>query len=82
MLLRTWAFHEAAGLPTALQPAPGQYNERTLAALDWVVQQCMRRGIRLLLTLTNYQPDYGGLAAYARCVCGVQHESMLHANIA
>lgn len=46
----------------------GCFSARTFEALDWVVQQCKTRGLRLLLVCTNYWPEYGGLQQYVRYV--------------
>jgi hypothetical protein len=45
----------------------GQYDENTLVALDKLLAACAQRGLRLMLTLTNYWKDYGGMTIYARC---------------
>ncbi len=37
-----------------------------LCGLDWLVAECCKRGLRLLLVLTNYWPDYGGMQQYVR----------------
>jgi hypothetical protein len=36
-------------------------------ALDRLLVECSRRGLRLLPTLTNYWKEYGGMAQYAKC---------------
>lgn len=36
------------------QTRPGVFEERTFRALDWVVAEAARRGLRLILNLTNY----------------------------
>jgi hypothetical protein len=38
-----------------------------LVALDRLLVECSRRGLRLLPTLTNYWKEYGGMAQYAKC---------------
>lgn len=38
--------------------------------LDWVVAEAGRRGLKLMMTLTNYWEDYGGFPQYVRCVVG------------
>ncbi|EEH56784.1 glycoside hydrolase family 5 protein, partial [Micromonas pusilla CCMP1545] len=64
-VLRVWSFQdEWWQRDRALQPAPGQYNERFLVALDGLIVESARRDIRLLLCLTNYWEDYGGAIAY------------------
>jgi mannan endo-1,4-beta-mannosidase len=45
---------------------PGVYEERVLHALDWVLSLCYQRSIHVILVLTNYWPDYGGMQQYAR----------------
>ncbi|KAL6752458.1 glycoside hydrolase superfamily [Haematococcus lacustris] len=69
-VLRTWAFADGEQW-NAAQPAAGQYNEVVLRALDWVLAECQKRGIRLLLGLTNYWHDYGGLQQYVRWAQGL-----------
>ena len=56
--------------PVAFHTHSGVYDERVLAGLDWVIAQCGGRGLRLLLVLTNYWPQYGGLQQYVRWVVG------------
>ncbi len=65
-LLRTWAFNDGGGW-NALQTAPGVYDERVFAALDWLLQQCAARGLRLQLVLVNHWEDFGGVKVYVRC---------------
>ena len=44
----------------------GVYDEHVLQGLDWLLAQCTARGLRLLLVLTNYWPDFGGMQQYVR----------------
>ena len=37
-----------------------------LQGLDRVIAQASARGIRVILTLTNYWPDYGGPPTWAK----------------
>jgi len=62
--LRTWAFNDGSDEWNALQPAPGVFDEQVLRGLDYVVEQAGRRGLRLILPLVNYWPDYGGMDQY------------------
>jgi hypothetical protein len=64
-VLRTWAFDENPE-SFAYQPAPGQYNEATFQRLDYIVASARKHHMRLILTMANYWPDYGGIGAYAR----------------
>ena len=53
-------FNPETGTP---QPRDGPFG---LERLDRAVKLAADRGIRLILTLTNYNPDYGGIPQYAR----------------
>ena len=75
-MVRTWAFGElpANGNPKtpALQVAPGVYNEAMFAALDRVVFEAGKRGLRLLLALSNNWdacacPPYGYRVVASLC---------------
>ncbi len=64
-VIRTWAFSD--GRPedrASLQPSLGQFNEQAFTALDWVVAEAGKRNIKLVLTLVNGLPDYGGMPQY------------------
>ncbi len=65
-VIRTWAFCDGSEW-NALQPAPGEWDERVFAALDWVLAQAGARGLRAVLALTNYWEAYGGIKQYVRC---------------
>ncbi|KAB2047614.1 hypothetical protein ERO13_A13G055601v2 [Gossypium hirsutum] len=55
---RTWALND--GGYDALQISPGQFDERVFQALDYVIGEASRHGIRLLLSLVNNLQAYGG----------------------
>uniref|UniRef100_A0A7I4DSS8 mannan endo-1,4-beta-mannosidase n=1 Tax=Physcomitrium patens TaxID=3218 RepID=A0A7I4DSS8_PHYPA len=61
---RSWAFNDAAY--DALQETVGVYSEQAFKALDFVVMEAGRYGVRLLLTLVNNLPDYGGKTCYVQ----------------
>jgi len=65
-VVRMWAFndHDFQKDPAAIQVEPGVYREESLAALDRVVAEAKQRNIRLILTLGNNWPDYGGIERY------------------
>jgi mannan endo-1,4-beta-mannosidase len=67
-VLRTWAFFDwpDSSIPGVLQYLPGRMNESSLRALDYVVAQARRHGIKLLLPLVNGWDDYGGMNQYVR----------------
>ncbi len=45
---------------------PGVYDERVFRALDWVMCEAGRRGLKLVLGLTNFWSDYGGMGQYVK----------------
>lgn len=57
--VRTWAFYDGK-----LQTAPGEYDEEWLDALDFVVAAAGERGLKLVLSLTNFWDAYGGMESY------------------
>lgn len=71
-VMRTWAFNDglgdvvAGGTRHALQPRAREYDEQGFVALDRVVAEVRRRGIRVILTLVNGCDDYGGMRQYVQ----------------
>ncbi|KAE9457646.1 hypothetical protein C3L33_10441, partial [Rhododendron williamsianum] len=61
---RTWAFND--GAYNALQISPGRYDERVFRALDHVIAEARKHGIRLLLSLVNNLLPYGGKTQYVK----------------
>jgi endo-1,4-beta-mannosidase len=45
----------------------GVYDEKMLVAMDRLLVECSKRGLRLLPTLTNYWQEFGGMQQYVRC---------------
>jgi hypothetical protein len=41
-------------------------NKLMLEAMDTLLTHCKSKGLRLILTLTNYMKDFGGMQQYAR----------------
>ncbi len=66
--IRTWAFFDSPDStnPAVIQYAPGRYNETALQALDYVIVQARRYGLRLLFPLVNSWDDFGGMNQYVR----------------
>ncbi|GBF97528.1 mannan endo-1,4-beta-mannosidase-like [Raphidocelis subcapitata] len=64
-VIRIWAFNDGAGW-NALQTKPGVYDQNVFKGLDWVVAESAKRGLRLMMTLTNFWEDYGGFPQYVR----------------
>lgn len=61
---RTWAFNDGAN--NALQVSLGRFDERVFKALDYVIVDARKHGIRLLLSLVNNLKHYGGKAQYVK----------------
>ncbi|XP_052190647.1 mannan endo-1,4-beta-mannosidase 5-like [Diospyros lotus] len=61
---RTWAFSD--GGDEALQISPGVYNEYVFQALDFVIYEARKYGIRLILSFVNNYSDFGGRAQYVK----------------
>lgn len=70
---RTNAFNDGQDEGSAIRLGPDAFQEHALRGLDQAVAAAKARGIRLVLTLTNNWPEYGGLDAYARWA-GKQHD--------
>ena len=71
--------HRKYQVPMALRPAKStvsctadgqmKYNQEMLDGLTWLLDECQKRGLQLMLCLTNGNPDdYGGMWQYGRCV--------------
>ncbi|KAH7666502.1 Mannan endo-1,4-beta-mannosidase protein [Dioscorea alata] len=63
-IVRTWAFSDGGG--RALQISPGNYNEEMFKALDFVVSEASKYGLRLILCLVNNWSAYGGKYQYVQ----------------
>ncbi|KAG2714042.1 hypothetical protein I3760_03G007600 [Carya illinoinensis] len=61
---RTWAFSD--GGYQALQTSPGVYDEHVFQALDFVISEAGKYGVRLILALSNNYQDFGGRAQYVK----------------
>jgi len=66
-VVRTWAFNDSKDTndTATIRSAPDTYLERGLVGLDTVVAEAKKRGIRLIMTLSNYWDAYGGFPRYA-----------------
>jgi mannan endo-1,4-beta-mannosidase len=67
-VVRTWAFYEADSIKNkgVIRPDPYEYVETALQALDYVIWQAKEKNIKLILTLCNNNPHYGGIPQYLR----------------
>jgi len=66
-VVRTWAFNDSKDTndSATIRSAPGTYLEKGLVGLDTVVAEAKKRGLRLIMTLSNYWDAYGGFPRYA-----------------
>lgn len=48
----------------SLMPTPGEYNKNLLEALDFLLAECGKRDIRLVMVVTNFWEWSGGMAQY------------------
>ena len=69
--LRIWAFQDNDTYAIAFQDWPAddsnpvlREGDQGLKCLDRAVQLAGQRGVRLILTLANHLPDFGGVARY------------------
>jgi Cellulase (glycosyl hydrolase family 5) len=72
-VVRTWGFNEDQGKPqdsitllTTTSPPIPVVNPRGLDSLSRVVDTAEQFGIYLIITLSDYNPSYGGICQYAR----------------
>lgn len=63
-VLRVAAFNERVDDVATIQRALGELREEGLAALDRVVAEASARDVLLVMVLSNYWEDYGGLPRY------------------
>lgn len=71
-VIRMWAFYDGYDCgysqhdtnENVIQTAPGVYSEEALKDLDAVVALGKDRGIRFILTLSNYWDELGGICQY------------------
>ncbi|KAF3446344.1 hypothetical protein FNV43_RR11523 [Rhamnella rubrinervis] len=61
-IARTWAFSD--GGYKALQTSPGSYNEQMFQALDFVISEARKHGIKMILSLVNNYENLGGKRQY------------------
>jgi mannan endo-1,4-beta-mannosidase len=60
--VRTWAYNVGERQP--MQTHPGVYHEPSFEGLDWVLREAGKRGVRLILVLTDYWEYHGGVSQY------------------
>lgn len=73
--VRAWAFLDGAPSgDVVLQPKPYVYDEDSFEHLDYTVYKAGQLGLRLVLTLTNNWPDYGGMSQYVTWFGAAGHD--------
>lgn len=62
-VLRTWAFNRNNEDSAFQRMVDGEivYQESTFQRFDYILDSARRHGIRVIVTLDNYWPDYGGI---------------------
>jgi mannan endo-1,4-beta-mannosidase len=69
-VMRVFGFANGPGMgAAALQPGPGVFNEAAFRGFDYVLHKADLAGVRLLIPLTNGNPEYGGVPQYLQW-CG------------
>ena len=63
-VVRSWAFNDAPWKASRMHDDLLAPRAEGLAALDWVLAEAGRRGLRLILALMDYWPWYGGIAQW------------------
>ena len=61
-VIRFWAFGE--GREDGFQPTEGKYNQEKLQKLAYIVDRADKYNLKLIVTLSNYWSDYGGVPQY------------------
>lgn len=78
-VIRMWGFNDDAARQATLQTSPGVYKETTFKALDFVINEAGKRGLKLIISLVNHQPEYGGIRKYAEWA-GLANASEFYTN--
>ncbi|WP_434585630.1 glycoside hydrolase 5 family protein [Klebsiella sp. R390] len=82
-VIRIWGFMDgvdrSAGTPYTLQPTLGVYAppagvNSALERLDYTLSQAKKKGIRIVLVLTNNWPDFGGIPQYTAWIGSTEHD--------
>ena len=73
-VVRAWAFADGPNGDHPLQPDPYVYDEDAFDSLDYAVWKAGQLGLRLVLTLTNNWPDYGGMPQYVTWFLGLPND--------
>jgi hypothetical protein len=63
-VLRTWGFNTENGNPHSFYNSDWTYNEEQFKEFDYVMVSAKRNGIKVIITLSNYWDDLGGIKKY------------------
>jgi mannan endo-1,4-beta-mannosidase len=58
-VVRTWVFNDGNDY-NAFQTSPNVFNENVFQGLDFVISKVKRLGNRLIFSLVNNNPSFGG----------------------
>lgn len=77
--IRIWGFMDGIHHGYTMQAQAGKYNppagvNSALERLDYTVSEAKKRGIRLVIVLTNNWGDFGGMAEYVKWFNAKQHD--------
>lgn len=77
--IRVWGFMEGVSHGHTMQPEPGIYTppagvKSALEKLDYTVSEAKKRGIRVVIVLTNNWGDFGGMQQYVDWFNGTHHD--------
>jgi mannan endo-1,4-beta-mannosidase len=77
--IRVWGFMEGISHSHTMQHKPGEYTppegvNSALERLDYTIHQAHRRGIRVVIALTNNWGDFGGMPQYVSWFNGSHHD--------
>lgn len=66
-VVRAQSLGISTGNPLSVEPAPGMFNPRAFAAIDYSVYRAGQLGLKLIIPLTNYWNYYlGGIYSFTR----------------
>jgi len=77
--IRVWGFMEGISHNHTMQAAPGKFTppvgvDSALERLDFTVAEAKKRGIRVVIALTNNWGDFGGMPQYVKWFDGEHHD--------
>lgn len=78
-VIRVWGFMDGLHHNHTMQFKPGDYNvpdgnKSALEKLDFTVAEAKKRGIRLVIALTNNWEDFGGIPQYVKWFNAKEHD--------